>query len=130
MLKEKRKYPRFHFNLPIKLSNLGFDIVTETKNISGNGVYCSIDTNISLMTKLEIILLIPLLKARNKNKKVLKKILCKGIVVRNKYTKKNGKSKYDLGIFFSEIQESDRKVLLSYINASSAKPSYSENYPG
>ncbi|MCK4810333.1 MAG: PilZ domain-containing protein [Candidatus Omnitrophica bacterium] len=123
MLNERRKYPRFHFNLPIKIFNPGFDIVTETKDISGNGVYCSINTDIPAMTKLEIILLIPLMKARNK--KILKKVLCKGVVVRNEYTRTNGKRKYNLGIFFSEIKESDRKVLLSYMN--NTKPSYSKN---
>ncbi len=114
MLKEKRRYPRFTFALPIKISNQEFDVVTETKNISGNGAYCSVDREIPVMTKLKIVLLIPLIK---KGKRFLKKINCKGVVVRSQPIRDNGKNFYNIGIFFSEINEAYRKVLLSYINS-------------
>ncbi|OQX85025.1 MAG: hypothetical protein B6D55_08075 [Candidatus Omnitrophica bacterium 4484_70.2] len=113
MFKEKRKYPRFSLCLPIKIFNKSLNIVTETKNISGNGAYCTVNENIELMTKLKIILLVPVIK---KDKKVLKRINCKGVVVRREYVKENGKRLYNIGIFFSEIKEKDRKLLLSYLN--------------
>ncbi len=114
MFEEKRKYPRFSLCLPIKISNQSLNIVTETKNISGNGAYCTINENIELMTKLKIILLVPVIK---KDKKILKRINCKGVVVRKEYTKENGKRLYNIGIFFSEIKEKDRRLLISYLKS-------------
>ncbi|RKY33055.1 MAG: hypothetical protein DRP68_03085 [Candidatus Omnitrophota bacterium] len=114
MLKERRRYPRFTFALPIKISNQEFDVVTETKNISGNGAYCSVDKEIPIMTKLKIVILVPLIK---RGKKFLKKINCKGVVVRSQPIRNNGKNFYNIGIFFCEIKEIHRKVLFSYINS-------------
>lgn len=114
MQRERRKFPRIQFNLPIKISDNVFDVVTETKNISGNGAYCSINENIEPMTKLGIILLVPLKRG---GKKILRKLECKGVVVRKEYVKINGKNAYNIGIFFNEIKESDRKVLVSYVNS-------------
>lgn len=116
MLKERRKYPRFHFTLPIKISNTAYDLVTETRDISGNGAHCFLDKEIAPMTKLKIIILVPLNKG---GKKTLKKIICKGVVVRTDPCKNNGKAFYRIGIFFYEIKELDRKILLSYINSAS-----------
>ncbi len=118
MFVEKRRYPRVKQSLPIKLCDNEYDIVTETKNISGNGVYCAVNRKLPLMTKLKIILLIPL---RKNNRKILRKITCNGIVVRQAYMKNNGKYSYDTGIYFNEIKESDRKVILSYIDTSLKK---------
>lgn len=111
---EKRKYPRIVGNLALKLSGSDCDIVTETKNISGNGAYCAVDVAIAPMTKLEILLLIPLKK---NNHKGVRKINCKGVVVRNDYVKDNGRHSYCLGIYFNEIKENDRKFLMAYIDS-------------
>jgi c-di-GMP-binding flagellar brake protein YcgR len=111
-MKERRKYPRIKGVIPLKLSDSKFDIVTETKNISGNGVYCSIDKPIQPMTKLSMVIFVPFEKNRNK---IVKKISCHGVVVRNEYVKDNGKHAYHVGIYFNEIKERDRKIILSYI---------------
>lgn len=114
MLQERRKYPRTYFNIPIKLSHTNFDLVTETRNISGNGAYCSINESIEPMTKLKIILLIPVVKGGVKK---LKKVNCKGVVVRKESVRENGNKAYHIGIFFNEIKESDRRALTAYINS-------------
>ena len=113
MFIEKRRYPRVSQILPIKLSHAEYDIVTETKNISGNGVYCAIDKRIPSMTKLKIILLVPL---KRNNKKVLKKINCHGVVIRQENKEDSAQHTYHTGIYFNEIKESDRKIILSYID--------------
>ncbi|MCM8824083.1 MAG: PilZ domain-containing protein [Candidatus Omnitrophica bacterium] len=123
MFKEKRLYPRFNFNLPIKLCDSEFDIVTETKNISGNGTYCSVDKDIPTMTKLKIILLVPFKK---NGRKILKKINCEGVVVRKEYIKNNGKHFYNLGIFFNHIKETDRKIIISYVKSLMRTPTLAE----
>ena len=82
---EQREYARVEKTLPIKLSLPDFDIVTETKNVSGNAVYCAIDKPLLLMTKLDIVILL----AQNQNKekdKNAKKIHCHVVVVRKDYS--------------------------------------------
>jgi len=117
MQKERRKYPRAEFNLPIKIFDSVFDIVTETKDISGNGAYCSINENIEPMTKLGLTLLVPVQK---KGKKVLHKVICQGVVVRKEYIRINGKNAYNIGIFFNDIKDNDRKIIVSYVNSGTA----------
>ncbi len=111
---ERRQHPRVNFNLPIKISDTSRDLVTETKNVSASGAYCVVNKDIGLMTKLEIIILIPLKK---NNKKNLKKITCGGVVVRRDYIKNNGSSKYNIAIYFNDIKDTDRKLLTSYVNS-------------
>jgi len=117
-MSEKRSYPRIEGILPLKICASDCDLVTETKNISGNGAYCAVNKAIAPMTKLDIVLLVPL-KADHKS---IKKINCKGVVVRSEHIQDDGKYSYCLGIYFSEIKETDRNCLISYINSLS-KPS-------
>jgi c-di-GMP-binding flagellar brake protein YcgR len=115
---ERRKYPRIAKSLPLKISDDGqFDIVTETKNISANGVYCCVSKPIKNLTKLSIILLIPFQKNK---KESIRKVKCEGIVVREdeaENIKDNGKHPYRIGIFFNNIKERDKKSLATYIDS-------------
>ena len=113
-MEERRKYPRINKVLPLKLSDNEFDILTETKNISANGAFCAVNKPLEVMTKLNIVLLIPFKKSKAK---VIKKVTCGGVVVRNEEVHEdNGKYPYRIGIYFHEIKDSDRKILRSYIN--------------
>jgi PilZ domain-containing protein len=114
MVSERRKFQRIHFNLPIKLSNVSFDAVTETKNVSGSGAYCAVSEDIELMTKLGIILLVPVVRGGKKN---LKKVNCTGIVVRKEKIKEESKSLFNIGIFFSDLKKTDRKILVTYLDS-------------
>jgi len=111
-MKEKRKFQRVAEALPIKLSGLDADVLTETKNISASGAYCSVDKPIPEMTKLNIVLLVPMKNGRIKN---VRKINCKGIVVRRQVISDALPRPYNIGIYFSDIKERDRKALVSYI---------------
>ena len=113
MLIEKRKYPRLNINFAVKLSEGNYDIVTETENISGNGAYCSVSKEIPLMTKLKIVMFVPLKK---NGRRILKKIVCQGVVVRREEINNVGKYRHNIAIYFNEITESDRRIILSYIN--------------
>ncbi|MCF7907689.1 MAG: PilZ domain-containing protein [Candidatus Omnitrophica bacterium] len=114
-MKERRKSTRINKVLSVKLSDSEFDILTETKNISATGAYCPVSKPLDLMTKLRLVLLIPIQKNRTKT---IKKISCEGIVVRLETTKDKGKYPYRAGIFFNEINDQDKKSLLSYIQSS------------
>ncbi len=114
---ERRKYPRLDKSLPIKLKQdpeRNFDIATETTNISASGAYCAVTKSIAPMTKLKLVLLLPI--HQSKMKKV-RKIDCQGIVVRKEKNNNNKKFPYRIGIFFNEIDSQDRKFLHSYINS-------------
>jgi hypothetical protein len=116
-LPERRKNPRIEKGLPLKISCDQFDIVTETKNISLAGVYCSVDRELALMTKFNILLLLPFHKA---GKALTKKVSCSGVIVRNEAPQdRNGK--HHTAIFFSEINKKDRKILSDFLNLLSPK---------
>ena len=112
MIKERRKYPRLEKNIPLKVSYPNVDIVTQTKNISCIGAYCSINASLPLMTKLRVTLLLPE-KEKNYNEKS-KKVTCVGVVVRSQETREKGI--YDTAIFFEQIRERERQKLEEYIN--------------
>ena len=113
-MKERRKSLRLDKNLSIKLSDTEFDVLTETKNISASGAYCPVSKPLALMTKLNVVLLVPLKTSRTK---IIKKINCCGVVVRQEQVQDNGKYAYRVGIYFSDLKENDRKALSSYINS-------------
>ncbi|MFH1504395.1 MAG: PilZ domain-containing protein [Candidatus Omnitrophota bacterium] len=112
-MKERRVSPRANKILPIKLSDSEFDILTETKNISDSGAYCSVNKPLEHMTKLNAVILIPIQKNK---KKVIKKINCGGVVVRLEHTNDSDECPYRVAIFFNDIKDSDRKMLSACIN--------------
>ncbi|MDD4294065.1 MAG: PilZ domain-containing protein [Candidatus Omnitrophica bacterium] len=113
-MQERRQHKRFEKVLPLKLAGGENDILTETKNISVSGAYCSIDKPLELMTKLNVVLLIPVKK--NKTNTV-KKVNCEGVIVRREYIRDNGAGLYYVGIFFSDIAPKDKKILEKYIDS-------------
>jgi len=114
-MKERRKSPRINKVLSVKLSDPEFDILTETKNISSTGAYCPVNRKLAPMTKIQMVLLIPIKKNRSK---LIKKINCQGVVVRLENIKDSEKYPYRAGIFFNQIDDSDKKALRFYIQSS------------
>jgi len=113
-MNEKRRFHRVKKSIPLKISHSDFDVVTETKDISGNGAYCAINKPIELMTKLDIILEIPKHKG---GAHTAKKINCQGVVIRMAHDNADKTHPYHIGIFFNDIKESDRKILTEYLNS-------------
>jgi hypothetical protein len=111
-MNEKRKSPRIQKAIPLKLSDSGFDILTETTNISSSGAYCSVSKPLELMTKLNLVLLVPTIKNRKKN---IEKINCCGVVVRREEVRDNGKYPYRVAICFNDLDEKDKKKLHNYV---------------
>ncbi len=105
---ERRKHPRLHKILPLRISHTSGDIVTQTKNISPCGAYFSSEEPLSLMTKLQITLLLP---EETESKSTYKQIKCRGVVVRADREKKG----YSFAVFFNEISDRERHKLESYI---------------
>ena len=113
MITEKRRHPRLEKTLPLKLSSSRqADIVTQTKNLSCVGAYCTINKPIPLMTKLKITLLLPEKTKRAQEKS--RKVSCVGVVVRSEESPQKGI--YDVAIFFEQIREKEKVKLEEYIN--------------
>ncbi|MFC1514353.1 PilZ domain-containing protein [Candidatus Omnitrophota bacterium] len=110
MINEKRQHPRLEKTLPLKLSSRHADIVTQTKNLSCNGAYCTVNKNLPLMTKLKITLLLPEKEKSSKEKS--KRVTCVGVVVRSELIRQD---RYDVAIFFEQIREKEKVKLEEYV---------------
>jgi hypothetical protein len=107
---ERRKYLRAKKQIPLKLADTGFDVITETVDISSSGAYCRVTRNLPLMSKIEVMLLIPL-------DNQTKKIRCRGVVVRSEPTilKDADKAHYNIAIFFTDITKKDQKIIEEHV---------------
>ncbi len=109
---ERRSYPRIEKDIPLKIRSGEYDIVTKTKNICSAGAYCSVSRYLEPLTKLKIVLLLPL----QKDKKIItKKVECEGVVVRVEGPFP-GPKHYDIAIFFSDINKSEIKKISEYVD--------------
>lgn len=113
-MKEKRQCPRVVKVLPIKLSDNDFDILTETTNISASGTYFPLGKPLELMTKLKVVLLVPI-TTRNKTK-TIQKITCSGVIVRCEIAGEDTKYPYRAAMYFSDLTDRDRKTLRLFVN--------------
>jgi hypothetical protein len=107
---ERRKSPRIQdetLSLELKLD--GFDSITHTLNISPSGVYCKVDKELPLMSRVKVMLMVP--DASN-----IKNIEVSGIVVREHPVVVDGVTKhYDVAIFFDDLSLKDKDVIADYI---------------
>lgn len=110
---ERRKYQRLKNHIPLKLADPCIDIITETADISPSGAYCRVTRNLPLMSKMEVVLLIP----AKDNQNITKKIKCQGIVVRAEpvILKDTDKAHYNIAIFFMNISKKNQHIIETYL---------------
>lgn len=115
MIEERRRHQRTRKQLPLKIADKTFDIITETVDVSSSGIYCRVTRLLPLMSKIDIMFLLP----AKANGKQAKKIRCKGVVVRSEpiILKDVEKAHHNVAIFFTEISKKDQKILESYIDS-------------
>lgn len=116
MVNEKRKYTRIKDEgVSLKVKSSDIDIITKSLDISASGVYCKVEKEIPLMSRIKIILIVPKLKRDDTKEAEVIKIETDGVVVREHPVIVNGKTAhYDVAIFFDNISAKDRKILLEY----------------
>ena len=122
MIEERRKHLRTKGKLPLKIADKAFDIITETVDVSPSGIYCRVTRLLPLMSKIEIVFLVP---PKNGSKsKQAKKIRCKGVVVRTEpiILENADKAHYSTAIFFTDISAKDHKALEAYVESGSVDP--------
>ncbi len=110
-MQERRRDPRLHKSVPIKISCDDGDFVSESGNISRSGVYCRVNQYIAPMMKLKIQLLLPMQSA---GKKGNKKLSCRGVVVRSEPVV--SEDFYNVAIFFNDISQKNIALLTDYVN--------------
>jgi len=109
---ERRRYPRVAKSLAIKLKDKEADFVTETKNVSCIGAYCTVNAYVPVLTKLRITLILP----KCRDVKASKPISCEGTVVRvEKCPPGTESNQYNIAIYFNQISKGDMKVIDHYV---------------
>lgn len=110
---EKRKFPRIKDEgLSLKLKLDDFDSITHTMNISSSGVYCKLDKEMPLMSRVKLMLMIP----DPVKDGALIDLEVNGVVVRQHPVTIDGIIKhYDVAIFFEDIPEKDKDIIAGYI---------------
>jgi len=117
---EKRKYPRLKDeNISLKVKSGDIDIITKSLDISASGVYCKVEKEVPLMSRIKIVLIVPKPKTDNAPAPAPRtaKIETDGVVVREHPVIVDGKiAHYDIAIFFDNISAKDREALSEYTN--------------
>lgn len=110
---ERRRSPRIQDEgLSLKLKGGDFDIMTHTLNLSASGIYCKVEKEIPLMSRVRLVLMVP--DAAREGKPV--QIEVDGVVVRQHPVIINGRVKhYDVAIFFENLEPKDRESIALYI---------------
>ena len=108
---ERRKYPRYHLRIPIKLSCSisGEDAIDATSlNICLHGLYCTVTRYVPLFGKLLVTLIAP--ERASFPAHVISQI--EGVVVRiEPETEQIGCKAYDVALYFEELSEQQEEAL-------------------
>ena len=112
---ERRTFPRIKDEgLALKLNIGDFDIITHTLNLSASGIYCKVDKELPLMSRLKLRLMMP---DAAKDDKSTKAIELNGVVVREHPVVIDGVVKhYDVAIFFEDLSPKNIEIIASYID--------------
>jgi hypothetical protein len=118
---ERRRAPRIDdeaVSLEVKGGDL--DIITHTLNISASGLYCKVEREIPLMSRVQLTLMIP---GPGKEGKGLTAVDVDGVVVRQHPVIIDGRIKhYDIAIFFENISPRHRETISGYIARKKGQP--------
>lgn len=111
-LEERRRHTRILKRLPFRLKAESFDLATETINISSSGAYCQVDKYVEPMTKVAVVLFLPI--RLNDNKVLNKRLKCEGVVVRTEESRLT-EGKFNIAVFFNNIKKIDLDNISRYI---------------
>lgn len=109
---ERRRHSRLEQTIPLRISDGGIDIVTETKNLSSSGAFCLVNKFITPMTKLKLQFMLPL---KRNNKVVQQRINCVGVVVRSQSAV--DQDSFQTAIFFSDITPRDSQIIHEFVES-------------
>lgn len=112
---ERRHTPRIEDEgLFVKLHIGDFDAVTHTLNLSTSGIYCKVEREIPLMSRVRLMLEIP---DQSKADRPLTSLEVDGVVVREHPVIINDEIRhYDVAIFFDNLSPKDTEIISGYIS--------------
>ncbi len=111
---ERRSAPRLKDEgMTLKLNMDGFNMVTHTLDISASGVYCKVDKEIPLMSRVKLVLMVP---EPSRAELDPRSVEVDGVVVREHPVIINGETKhYDVAIFFENTPPKLKEIISNYI---------------
>lgn len=104
MIKERRKSPRAKCDFVIEFEYQDYNISAHVMNISSSGMYMETNYPVPLFREVGIGIKLPGIE---------RLIECTGVVVRSE--KIPGKERYNLAIFFGDVQPEDKGLLADYV---------------
>ena len=112
--KDRRSFPRIPDEaLALKLNAGDFDTMTHTLNISASGIYCKIDKEIPIMSRVRLALMLP---GKGEGEGPRKELNVEGVVVRQHPVIIEGETRhYDVAIFFENLSQKDREAIAAYV---------------
>jgi hypothetical protein len=115
--KERRKHKRASIEVPLDMKDpaaAGESVRASTVNLSAGGFYCRIPFFVPVLTKLKVTMAVPVTDAAGKEEDHA--ITCEGMVVRTVPEKPDPDvDTYEIGCFFSDIDDYDRLVIEQYL---------------
>jgi hypothetical protein len=115
--KERRKHKRASLELPLDVMDpaaKGQTIRAKTVNLSAGGFYCEVPFHVPVLTRLKVSMAIPVRNARGREEDHA--VTCEGTVVRTVPEKPGPDVKtYEIGCFFTDIDDYDRLVIEQYL---------------
>jgi len=106
---ERRQSARLADSVSFHLAYRGYDIISDTINVSSSGLLCRIDRAIPLMEKLSVVFVAP----HPRSGETSIKIKTEGVVVRCE--PELGTNRYQAAIFFTDISDAHKKHLEEYV---------------
>ena len=118
-MSEKRKYPRIKDEgVSLKVESGDINIITKTLDLSASGVYCKVEKEIPLLSRIRITLVIPGSAKNSSSRQKNLTIATEGVVVREHPVIVDGKfMHYDVAIFFDQISQRDKQHILDYTSS-------------
>ena len=117
MVKERRKHRRASLEVPLDAEDLvagGKAFRAKTVNLSAGGFYCKVPFYLPVLTKLRISIAIPVSDAAGGQEEHV--VSCEGMVVRTVPERpEEGTTAYEIGCFFTEIDDYDRLMIEQYL---------------
>jgi hypothetical protein len=117
MVKERRKHRRATLELPLDVEGAragGKAVRAKTVNLSAGGFYCKVPFYVPVLTKLKVSMAIPVKDEKGREEDHV--ITCEGMVVRTVPEQPEPKTEtYEIGCFFTEIDDFDRLTIEQYL---------------
>ena len=118
---ERRRAPRIEDKeLSLEVKGGDFDIMTHTLNISASGIYCKVEKELPLMSRVQLMVMIPDPSSLEKSPRPVE---VDGVVVRQHPVIIDGQVRhYDIAIFFENLSAKHRELISSYIARKKVQP--------